>query len=62
MRALKCNSAEPVFICVVQQRINCRRELRVCTWNDSTANSVEHIHIPLGARYLSLSILIEGFF
>lgn len=62
MRTLKFNSTEPVFISVVQQRIDYRGELRVFAWNDSTANSVEHIHIPLDAHYSSLSMLIEGYF
>lgn len=63
MRTLKCNSTEPVFISVyVQQRIDCRREQRVFTWNDSTANSVEQIRIPVGACYSSLLMLIEGYF
>lgn len=62
MKTLKFNSTEPVFIFVLQQRIDCRRELRGFTWNDRAANSVEHIHVLLGAHYSSLSILIEDYF
>lgn len=62
MRTVKCNSTQPVFISVVQQRLDCRRELRVFAWNDSSANSVEHIHVSLGACSSSLSMLVEGYF
>lgn len=62
MRTLKCSTTEPIFISVVQQRLDCRGELRVFAWNDSSANSVEHIHVSLGACSSSLSMLVEGYF